>query len=76
MDGRGVWRHNVFVERLWKSVKYEWAYLRACDTVNDVRMPIMGYMDWCNQKRPHSRLGKKTHDEAYAVRMSPVRMAV
>jgi putative transposase len=59
MDGRGAWRDNVFVERLWKSVKYERAYLHACD-----------------QKRPHSRLGKKTPDEAYAERMSPVRVAM
>ena len=76
MDGRGAWRDNVFVERLWKSVKYERAYLHAYDTVSDARKSIMEYMDWYNQKRPHSRLGKKTPDEAYAERMSPVRMAV
>lgn len=76
MDGRGAWRDNVFVERLWKSVKYERAYLHAYDTVSDARKSIMEYMDWYNQKRPHSRLGKKTPDEAYTERMSPVRMAV
>ena len=76
MDGRGAWRDNVFVERLWKSVKYERAYLHAYDTVSDARKSIMEYMDWSNQKRPYSRLGKKTPDEAYAERMSPVRVAV
>lgn len=76
MDGRGAWRDNVFVERLWKSVKYERAYLHTYDTVSDARKSIMEYMDWYNQKRPHSRLGKKTPDEAYTERMSPVRMAV
>jgi putative transposase len=53
MDGRGAWRDNVFVERLWKSVKYERAYLHAYDTVSDARKSIMEYMDWYNQKRPH-----------------------
>ena len=53
MDGQGAWRDNVFVERLWKSVKYERAYLHAYDTVSDARMSIMEYMDWYNQKRPH-----------------------
>ena len=76
MDGRGSWRDNVFIERLWKSVKYEQAYLHAYDTVSDARKSIMEYMDWYNQKRPHSRLGKRTPDEAYAERMSLVRMAV
>ena len=46
MDGRGAWRDNVFVERLWKSVKYERAYLHAYDTVSDARKSIMEYMDW------------------------------
>jgi len=73
MDGRGAWRDNVFVERLWKSVKYERAYLHAYDTLSDARMSIMEYMDWFNQKRPHSRLGKKTPGESYVERMTLVR---
>lgn len=76
MDGQGAWRDNVFVERLWKSVKYERTYLHAYDTASDARMSIMEYMDLYNQKRPHSRLGKKTPDEAYAKRMSPMGIAV
>ncbi|WP_371877379.1 integrase core domain-containing protein [Desulfomicrobium sp. ZS1] len=48
----------------------------AYGTVSDARMSIMEYMDWYNQKRSHSRLGKKTHDEAYDERKPPVRMGV
>jgi len=72
MDGRGAWRDNVFVERLWKSVKYERVYLHAYDTVNDARQSIMQYFDWYNGSRPHSRLNKKTPDEAYAVLLSTI----
>ena len=48
MDGRGAWRDNVFVERLWKSVKYEEVYLHACDSVKEARESIMRYLDWHN----------------------------
>ena len=72
MDGRGAWRDNVFVERLWKSVKYEQVYLHAYDTVNDARQSIMQYFDWYNGSRPHSRLNKKTPDEAYAMMLPMV----
>jgi len=54
MDGRGAWHDKVFVERLWKSVKYERTYLHAYDTVSDARISIMEYIDWATQKRPHS----------------------
>ena len=76
MDGRGAWRDNVVVERLWKTVKYERAYLHAYDTVSDARRSIMEYMDWYNRERPHSRLGRKTPDEAYAEQMPQVKMAM
>jgi len=65
MDGRGAWRDNVFVERLWKSVKYESVYLHAYDSVNEARKSIMHYLNWYNRSRPHSKLNKKTPDEAY-----------
>jgi len=65
MDGRGAWRDNIFVERLWKTVKYERVYLHAYDTVREARQSIMQYLDWYNRSRPHSRLGKRTPDEAY-----------
>ena len=75
MDGRGAWRDNVFVERLWKSVKYEKVYLHAYDSVTEARASIMQYMDWYNQSRPHSSLEKKTPDEAYAVMLPTVELA-
>ena len=75
MDGRGAWRDNVFVERLWKSVKYERVYLHAYDSVTEARTSVMQYMDWYNRSRPHSSLGRKTPDEAYAVMLPTVKLA-
>ena len=75
MDGRGAWRDNVFVERLWKSVKYERVYLHAYDSVTEARASIMQYLNWYNQSRPHSSLEKKTPDEAYAVMLPTVELA-
>jgi len=65
MDGKGAWRDNVFVERLWKSVKYEEVYLRAYDNVGEARASLGRYLDFYNAKRPHSSLGRMTPDEAY-----------
>jgi len=65
MDGKGAWRDNVFVERLWRSVKYEEVYLRAYDSVADARASIGRYLDFYNRKRPHSSLGARTPDQAY-----------
>jgi len=65
MDGKGAWRDNVFVERLWKSIKYEEVYLRAYETVSQARASIGRYLDFYNGRRPHSRLGRKTPDHAY-----------
>jgi putative transposase len=65
MDGKGAWRDNVFVERLWKSVKYEEVYLRAYDTVSDARASIGRYLYFYNSRRPHSSLDRKTPDQAY-----------
>src|ERR1700744_6692428 len=56
MDGKGAWRDNVFVERLWRSVKYEEVYLRAYDTVSEARTSIGRYLDFYNRRRPHSSL--------------------
>ena len=75
MDGRGAWRDNVFVERLWKSVKYEWVYLHAYASVTEARVSIMQYLDWYNRSRPHSKLEKRTPDEAYAVMLPTVKQA-
>ena len=65
MDGRGAWRDNVFVERLWRSVKYEEVYLRAYDGVADARASLGRYLDFYNGKRPHSSLAARTPDQAY-----------
>src|SRR5271167_4361626 len=64
MDGKGSWRDNVFVERLWRSVKYEEVYLRAYDSVTAARASIGRYLAFYNGKRPHSSLGARTPDQA------------
>src|SRR4051794_24510921 len=74
MDGRGAWRDNVFVERLWRSVKYEEVYLHAYDSVADARASLGRYLDFYNGKRPHSSLAASTPDQAY-FRASPQRPA-
>ncbi len=77
MDGKGAWRDNVFVERLWRTVKYEEVYLRAYDSVSDARASIGRYLDLYNRRRPHSSLDDMTPDRAYfgSQRMLPVRLA-
>ncbi len=69
MDGKGSWRDNVFVERLWRSIKYEEIYLRAYDTVSDARASIGRYMTFYNGRRPHSSLARQTPDQAYFTRL-------
>ena len=65
MDGKGSWQDNFFVERLWRSVKYEEVYLHAYDTVSDARAGIACYFNLYNQRRPHSSLKGKTPDQVY-----------
>jgi putative transposase len=65
MDGKGAWRDNVFVERLWRSVKYEEVYLRAYDSVSEARASLGRYFDFYNRRRPHSSLDDATPDQAY-----------
>ena len=65
MDGKGCWRDNVFVERLWRSVKYEEVYLHAYDSVSDAKNGLGKYLTWYNQNRPHTALDDKTPDEFY-----------
>jgi putative transposase len=74
MDGKGAWRDNVFVERLWRSVKYEEVYLRAYDNVSAARASIGRYLDFYNGRRPHSSLDGTTPDQAYFTPL-PIRMA-
>src|ERR1700687_5977080 len=74
MDGKGAWRDNVFVERLWRSVKYEEVYLKAYDSVSEARASIGGYLDFYNGRRPHSSLEGMTPDRAYCKPL-PLRLA-
>ncbi len=74
MDGKGAWRDNVFVERLWRSVKYEEVYLRAYDSVSEARASIGRYLDFYNGRRPHSSLDGTTPDQAYFNPL-PIRLA-
>jgi putative transposase len=74
MDGKGAWRDNVFVERLWRSVKYEEVYLKAYDSVGEARTSIGRYLDFYNCRRPHSSLDGMTPDQAYFTSL-PVRVA-
>jgi putative transposase len=74
MDGKGAWRDNVFVERLWRSVKYEEVYLRAYESVSDARSSIGRYLDFYNTRRPHQSLDGGTPDQAYFTKL-PFRVA-
>ena len=65
MDGRGAWRDNVFVERLWRSVKYECVYLKAYANVSAARTDIAQYMNWFNTDRGHSSINDVTPQQAY-----------
>jgi putative transposase len=65
MDGKGAWRDNVFVERFWRTVKYEEVYLRAYDSVGEARTSIGRYLNFYNGRRPHSSLDRRTPDQAY-----------
>lgn len=65
MDGKGCWRDNVFVERLWKSIKYENVYLHAYEGVSQAKAGIDKYLAFYNEQRPHSSLDGRTPDDVY-----------
>ena len=65
MDGKGRWMDNVFIERLWRSVKYECVYLHAFETGSELRAGLTRWFAYYNDHRPHSRLAGKTPTEAY-----------
>ena len=75
MDGKGCWRDNVFVERLWKSVKYEEVYLKAYDSVADAKASLGGYLSFYNIRRPHSSLDGKTPDTIYFAGLPAMKVA-
>jgi putative transposase len=65
MDGRGRWMDNVFIERLWRSLKYECVYLHAFETGSELRAGLTWWISYYNAKRPHSMLAGGTPDDAY-----------
>jgi len=65
MDGKGCWRYNVFVERLWRTIKYEEVYLRAYESVSQAKASLGRYLEFYNAQRPHSRLDRMTPDSVY-----------
>ncbi len=65
MDGKGCWRDNVFVERLWRTVKYEEVYLKAYDTVSAAKASLATFFDYYNRRRPHQSLDDETPDAIY-----------
>ena len=66
MDGRGRWMDNVFIERLWRSLKYECVYLNAFATGGEARAGIGQWIAYYNSERPHSALAGQTPTTAYA----------
>ena len=75
MDGKGAWRVNVFVERLWRTIKYEEVYLRAYASVPEAHASLGRYLAFYNSRRPHSSLDGKTPDQAYINLLLPVPVA-
>jgi putative transposase len=75
MDGKGRWVDNVFVERLWRSVKYERVYLKAYDSVSAARLDIAEYLEWYNVHRAHSSLEPFTPNEKYLAALPPMALA-
>ena len=76
MDGRGRWMDNVFIERLWRSLKYECVYLHAFETGSELRAGLSRWISYYNARRPHSTLAGRTPDEAYgASGMGVVKLA-
>ena len=75
MDGKGAWRDNVFIERFWRSIKYEEIYLHAYSSVPEARAGIGKYIKFYNQRRPHSSLAGMTPDQAYFNQPKPIPVA-
>lgn len=65
MDGKGRWMDNIFIERLWRSLKYEEVYLHGYDTVKDARAGVRRWMEFYNQRRKHQALDRRTPDDVY-----------
>ncbi|EAQ02089.1 putative transposase protein [Pseudooceanicola batsensis HTCC2597] len=68
MDGKGAWRDNVFVERLWRTIKYEEVHLHAYDNISAARKSLGRHLTFYYSRRPHSSLDAQTPDQAYLIR--------
>ena len=75
MDGRGRWMDNVFIERLWRSLKYECVFLNAFETGSEARTGIGRWIDYYNADRPHSTFDGRTPDEVYAMQENEEKLA-
>jgi putative transposase len=75
MDGKGSWRDNVFVERLWRTIKYDEVYLKAYASVSEARESLARFIAFYNTRRPHSSLDGKTPDEVYFATQADARLA-
>ena len=75
MDGKGAWRDNRMIERLWRLLKYERVYLNAFETGSEMRTGIGKWLSYYNSERPHSTQGILTPDEAYVSKTEPMRLA-
>ena len=75
MDGRGRWMDNVFIERLWRSLKYECVFLNAFETGSEARAGIGRWIGYYNTDRPHSALAGRTPNEVYAINMQQEKLA-
>ena len=75
LDGTGAWRDTVFVERLWRTIKYEEVYLRAYRSVSEARRGLGRYLAFDNQRRPHSSLGGQPPDQACINQPMPIQAA-
>ncbi len=75
MDGKGSWRDNVFVERLWRTIKYDEVYLKAYENVSHARESLARFIAFYNSRRSHSSLDAKTPDEVYFARQTEERLA-
>jgi putative transposase len=76
MDGRGRWRDNIFIERLWKTVKYSEVYLKAYESINHARKELTKFFERYNTRRPHQGLNDRTPDEVYFCTLPKIRDAV
>jgi putative transposase len=75
MDGKGCWRDSVFVERLWRSVKYEDVYPKAYESVSAARQSMAAYFAFYNARRPHQSHDGPTPDMAHFATLAPLEQA-